>query len=364
MQIKCSGCSTTIGVPEEAAGKKVRCPKCQAVVAVPAAGRAAAGNTAVGNAAAGNPAARPKVQASSSGGPMIASCPHCAKKVQVPSGAAGKKVKCPGCSNPFAVPAANAQSAAAERARPAAVAANQPAANQASGASSANGWVPPWETQQTFAPSVMDELTDADMTPVKEVNAPQPKRSNAGANAALGQHVSGKDKSEMDNASRRRAAKCAPVALRIIATSIDWIFAHAPPFALMIALFAYYIPKQLEGEGDADPEKLKWIAVIAFMVCELVMHLLNGFIVKLRGQTIGKLLTGIVIVDASTLLPVGFQQGFLERFVFWQFQKIGIWGSIKQFKDVLALFTNEGITLHDEYANTYVIRRRDIGKMA
>jgi phage FluMu protein Com len=35
--IQCSKCQKTLKVPDEAAGKKVRCPSCQEVIAVPAA---------------------------------------------------------------------------------------------------------------------------------------------------------------------------------------------------------------------------------------------------------------------------------------------------------------------------------------
>lgn len=366
MQIKCSGCSTAIGVPPEAAGKKVRCPKCQTVMMVPA---AASGSPAGGARSASKGSASARAQSPGGQGKVIAGCPHCGKKLQLPSNAAGKKVKCPGCSQAFAVPGQSqpaarpaAQAAPAPRAAaPAPTAAPQPSGTPAQ--SHANGWVPPWETQQTFAPSVMDELTDTDMAPIAAVKVPTDKKDRqSSGSAALNNHVSGSDKAEMDNAARRRAAQSAPVILRIIATGIDWLFAHAPPFVLMFALIAYTAPKVAEGEMNED--YARWTAIIAFMLCELMMHGLNGFLVSLRGQTLGKLLTGIVIVDANTLMPAGFHQGFLTRFFFWQFQKIGIWGTIKQVKDVLALFTSEGVTLHDEYAHTYVIRRKNIGKMA
>src|ERR1700736_5830482 len=37
IDVQCSGCSTMLRAPDTAAGKKVKCPKCEAVIAVPAA---------------------------------------------------------------------------------------------------------------------------------------------------------------------------------------------------------------------------------------------------------------------------------------------------------------------------------------
>ena len=177
MQIKCSGCSATIDVPPEAAGKKVRCPKCQTVLAVP-------GGSPAQPAAQKPPQPQNSGGGASASGKIVAQCPNCSKKLQVPAAAAGKKVKCPGCSTAFVVPAsggnaapatANPKAGAPRAAAPVPAATSQPAqgAPKATGASKANDWVPPWEDQTPdYGPSVMDELTDADMAPVKAVSIP------------------------------------------------------------------------------------------------------------------------------------------------------------------------------------------------
>ena len=80
-------------VPDAAQGKKVKCPKCQATIAVPAGG-AAAKSTTTAQAASG-----------------LTNCPSCQRKLKLPASAAGKRVKCPGCSNAFVVPGGAASAA-------------------------------------------------------------------------------------------------------------------------------------------------------------------------------------------------------------------------------------------------------------
>ncbi|MEM6469141.1 MAG: hypothetical protein AAF802_06190 [Planctomycetota bacterium] len=159
MQIKCSRCSTTLNVGADSAGKKVRCPKCDAVLAVPAAGLTGA------SASSGTrqSPATPQTAATPTGGTIKATCPHCAKQLEVSQAAVGKQVKCPACSKPFPVGAASGAAAGA----PARV-------NGAAAASSAaTDWVPPWEDQTPkFAQSFVDELTEADMSPMRAVNKP------------------------------------------------------------------------------------------------------------------------------------------------------------------------------------------------
>ena len=58
IQISCTGCQSKLKAPDTAAGKKIKCPKCQTVVPVPAG--AASGNGAAAAAAAGKVAAKGK----------------------------------------------------------------------------------------------------------------------------------------------------------------------------------------------------------------------------------------------------------------------------------------------------------------
>lgn len=176
MQIRCSGCSTAMAVPPNAAGKAVRCPKCQTTLQVPASG--SPGPAGSKSSAAGS---KPGT------GKLLAACPNCSKKLQVPATAAGKQVKCPGCATPFTVPAAKGTPAASAPARPAAPAkpATRPSTAAAGSAGTAAGstWTPPWETQPANPnPSFLDELTDADMSPVQAVKKPGLKAGKSSNN--------------------------------------------------------------------------------------------------------------------------------------------------------------------------------------
>ena len=91
-----------MNVPAAAAGKKVRCPQCQAVVQVPA--------TQAPVTQAPAPQAPGTAAAPAS---MSVSCPGCQKGLKLPAGAAGKTVRCPSCQSAFQVPFASPAAAAA-----------------------------------------------------------------------------------------------------------------------------------------------------------------------------------------------------------------------------------------------------------
>lgn len=61
VKFRCPVCNQKIGVPREFAGHKVKCPKCEAAVAVPSAEPAAVSAKTTGGSAAGRPAAPPEV---------------------------------------------------------------------------------------------------------------------------------------------------------------------------------------------------------------------------------------------------------------------------------------------------------------
>jgi membrane associated rhomboid family serine protease len=80
-------------LPVSAAGKKAKCPACEAVFRVPV---AAAVN-------AGPAAATLDVTARL---PLKLRCPQCAAKLKLPAEAAGRRVKCPKCAKVLRIPAA------------------------------------------------------------------------------------------------------------------------------------------------------------------------------------------------------------------------------------------------------------------
>ena len=96
IKLACTSCNAAMEAPSSAAGRTVRCPKCQHKLRVPDADRAAA---------------QPSRPAASATPPLVdgdrlkISCENCGKQLRVPANAAGKRVKCPGCRSAFVVAA-------------------------------------------------------------------------------------------------------------------------------------------------------------------------------------------------------------------------------------------------------------------
>jgi len=78
IEFNCPRCQTQVTVPDEEAGKKLRCPGCRGKLRVPA------------------PAA---------GATIEFLCPRCHVRLSVPAADAGKKQLCPGCHGKLRVPA-------------------------------------------------------------------------------------------------------------------------------------------------------------------------------------------------------------------------------------------------------------------
>ena len=88
IHVKCPGCGAKFQAPEKLAGKRVKCPKCSAVVTV------------------GERSQRPSGQATAPAEeetPLIPVACRCGKKLRVKAKLAGKRVKCPACGQAFTV---------------------------------------------------------------------------------------------------------------------------------------------------------------------------------------------------------------------------------------------------------------------
>jgi predicted Zn finger-like uncharacterized protein len=104
ISVQCPSCHTALRVPDQHAGKRVKCPKCGQAVAVPAAQAAAV-------AAGTSPTAPPPAPAGGASGPVVVSCPGCGRTLRARAELAGKTVKCPGCGKGVKVPQAVAPAA-------------------------------------------------------------------------------------------------------------------------------------------------------------------------------------------------------------------------------------------------------------
>ncbi|MEE2937130.1 MAG: RDD family protein [Planctomycetota bacterium] len=95
------------------------------------------------------------------------------------------------------------------------------------------------------------------------------------------------------------------------------------------------------------------ILTLQGLVIFLVLH---GYLLATRGQTIGKMLVGIRIVDykSGELLPF-FKLVGLRYLPLWIVTMIPFLGNFIALVDVLAIFTSERRCLHDLVANTKVI---------
>jgi DNA-directed RNA polymerase subunit RPC12/RpoP len=96
VEAACPSCDGKFRLPDAAAGKKIRCPKCKAPMEVPPL-------AAVPEPEPAKP--DPPVPSTTPAATVEASCSHCAGKFRLPETAAGKKIRCPKCKEPMAVPA-------------------------------------------------------------------------------------------------------------------------------------------------------------------------------------------------------------------------------------------------------------------
>ncbi len=93
--VECPGCDAKFQAPEKLAGKRLKCPKCSAVVTV------------------GERSQRPSGQAAPAEEetPLIPAACLCGKKLRVKAELAGRRVKCPACGQVLTVPDAGPASA-------------------------------------------------------------------------------------------------------------------------------------------------------------------------------------------------------------------------------------------------------------
>ncbi len=119
----------------------------------------------------------------------------------------------------------------------------------------------------------------------------------------------------------------------------------------------------------AMAQQIGWIEQIGMSLFGyLVMLTLNGYLLLDRGQTIGKMLTGIQIVDAQNGALLPFLRVFVFRYLWlvplsaivifipgaWDDQLVGLVALI----DVLMIFGAERRCLHDHIAGSRVVLYR------
>lgn len=248
IQATCPGCQRKLNIPDAHAGKTVKCPCGQSLVA----------KAAVAASAPSPPAA--------SAAPTIGlNCPSCQRKLNVPGHLAGKAVKCP-CGSQLKVPAAPAASA---KVAPAAAAATATSAKTPAAAGFGGGF------GLGDNADLFDELTETDLAPKPNPYAftQQKKAPSSSGNDMLSKYAAD-DVRKVGAAAGGAAAAASgdrPVGLIVLAV---WNFIVAAGYALLgLALMGLLGIAAGAGAGDSSEGALLGAVVAGIGI---VMFVLAG----------------------------------------------------------------------------------------
>ena len=278
---------------------------------------------------------------------MKIKCPSCSKVLAIPETAAGKIVKCP-CGKQLRAPGGAKPAAAKPAAQPKRPTPARPTPARPTPAR------PPAAQPAAPAASVgdmFDELTDEDLQPIKKVQRPgqkAPPKSNP--NKVLEKYASADDKRASVLLGPRVDFEIAHPGRRIIAKLIDGFF---------VMIFVGIGIGIAIAVADPETEDLMSPFYMILLGAYLVPFIINAILISISGQTVGKKILGVRIVNETTGATSGFTQGFLIRtFGFNFITNLPIIGPFIAIADVVYLFLEEHRTLHDRWANTSVARVR------
>ena len=252
---------------------------------------------------------------------MKIKCPACSKVLSIPEAAAGKIVKCP-CGKQLRAPSPKTASAGAARA---------PTPPQPATPS------PSRTVKPAPLPSVspasnddfFDEMTDTDLQGVRPVA--QPGRASSshqlnpyGAPADLGGGAVG---------STLSAGLATPGA-RILAALVDTgMFLAAGALALGIA-FGVGAMSAGQGNGELSPT-VNTILLVLFYALILTPYLINIVLISKSGQSVGKKVMKLRIVNAQTGVQASFADGVFKRmFLFGIYTSIPLIGAFVAIADI------------------------------
>ena len=180
--------------------------------------------------------------------------------------------------------------------------------------------------------------------------------------------------SAADTETLANGATLAPVGRRLGAALIDYLLLN-----LMIGL-AFFSTMSLESltklnatftneleilSKSAKPDTTQILktmmasipesTMVAVGLVVLILTLLQVWLIASRGQTIGKMLLKIKIVDEMSGQKSTFLRSVMLRSVLVKYIGYNIVGSLLFFVDLAFLFTKQNRTLHDRLAKTLVI---------
>ena len=141
---------------------------------------------------------------------------------------------------------------------------------------------------------------------------------------------------------------------RFVASFVDGIIGlcYAIPILYMLGTFSYIVAKQ------QPPHLLTIAGAVLGFIGFLLVH---GYLLKTNGQTVGKKLTGIRIVDLDGNLP-DFAKVILLRYLPMSLvAMIPVLGGCLSLVDVLFIFRQDRRCIHDLLAGTKVVMVRKVG---
>jgi uncharacterized RDD family membrane protein YckC len=88
----------------------------------------------------------------------------------------------------------------------------------------------------------------------------------------------------------------------------------------------------------------------------VLFFMINGVLIYTRGQTVGKMCCGMVVVTKDFRVVSGNRYVFLRLLPMWLITMVPFVGEFLVFADSLAIFRPENNCIHDDIAGTRVIR--------
>jgi len=133
---------------------------------------------------------------------------------------------------------------------------------------------------------------------------------------------------------------------RLIAAVVDSIIAVAYGFPLLFPMFLLMSRAKM-------PAFLQFVAAVGVM--SIAFLLTHGYLLKKKGQTIGKKLLGIRISDLNGNVPRFGTVVLLRYFPIWFVSLIPVAGNLLSLIDVAFIFRSDRRCIHDLFAGTKVI---------
>ena len=137
---------------------------------------------------------------------------------------------------------------------------------------------------------------------------------------------------------------------RLGAILLDSLFVGVPIFTILILSFGFRGIFELQNKYGLAYN------VVAVIVGQFIYLIANGWLLFKYGQTIGKKIMSIKIVDLKDNLPPFYRVYGLRQFLISIVVMIPILGSIFSIADALFIFRNDKRCIHDHLAETRVIK--------